>query len=560
MLAAVRRFGISLPSALLRMRPFRRRPRPEKPGVPPRLALAGYTRLDIMRRRKWLIYPAFAFFCLFYGFAFAIFAPVFILQLSVPIVVLAALVVWLLPDGGSPPVKLMTFTFFAYFVSLQLWPYYLAVQFPGMPLVEPRRLFTALAVGAFLIGYSISEDFRGHIKMVVGTTPGLYRLYAGFLLCQILSLAATPAPGDAFSTLVNNQFRWTAILFIASYILAKPGMIKRWVQVLCITAVILSVIAFAEFRNQQILWANHIPWFLKVNDPAVIRLLTPNFRDGIYRATATFSVSLAFAEFMALTLPFFLHQIFEGKTLRLRWLAFIGNLMVVVAILMTRARVGMIGLVVGYSAYILFWSIRGWLANRSSIIWPAITFAYPVAMGALIAAVTFIGRVHALIFGSGSTNKSSEDRIRQALKTPGVLVHRPLFGFGPNQGGPALNYRNPAGELSIDSGVLAIVLDYGVIGFIFYYAILIYMIYIGAKLAVDSFGEEESFVTPAAIALLVWLVSLLVLAQTDNTSVFYMILALIAAVAYRRKLARAGEQSPRPLPVGQARLRRALAR
>src|SRR3546814_10354219 len=56
-----------------------------------------------------------------------------------PLVGLTLIIVWILPENSRPPTRFMGATFFAYFVAVVVWPYYLAVQLPGLPLIEIRR-------------------------------------------------------------------------------------------------------------------------------------------------------------------------------------------------------------------------------------------------------------------------------------------------------------------------------------------------------------------------------------------------------------------------------------
>ena len=78
-------------------------------------------------------------FCFFYGAAYSIFAPYYVIAFFIPPAVLTLLVIWVLPDL-EPPVRTMEWLFFAFFVALVTWPDYLAVALPGLPWITIARL------------------------------------------------------------------------------------------------------------------------------------------------------------------------------------------------------------------------------------------------------------------------------------------------------------------------------------------------------------------------------------------------------------------------------------
>ena len=63
----------------------------------------------------------------------------------------------------------------------------------------------------------------------------------------------------------------------------------------------------------------------------------------------------------------------------------------------------------------------------------------------------------------------------------------------------------------------------------------IYMLIMGMKLAFNARDEEISHAMPAAVAVAFWLVSRIVLAQDDNSSFMYMMLATLVALSYQQK-------------------------
>lgn len=485
-------------------------------------------------KRRWV----YAFFAINFilGFWFSLLPVEMKPMVASPLFVMAAMIVWLLPETGKPPTTLMTKMFFAYFIALILWPYYLAIQIPGAPLIEIRRAFLFLSVLFFLVSISVSHRFIGEMKEILSSSPLFLKFFLGFILAQALSIIGTRDPTTAVLTFVKNQLAWTGVFFIAAYILSKPGQILRFSNLIRIVAGILAIMALFEYRNQGLLWAKHIPGFLTVSDPAMERLLTPVFREGDYRVTGTFSVSLCFAEFMSLTLPFFLQYLVVGKSRFYKFVVVIFDILVINAILLTQARVGLVGIMVTHGIYGFIWSIRFWRTHKDSLFGPMLALSYPVALTVFGLAMIFIGRLRQTWMGGESTYGSTNGRLEQAAKFPSVFIHRPLFGYGPAAGGQALDYRNQAGEMSIDSSLLSIPLNYGALGFVCYVAMFVYLLIAGMRLAFDAKEEEPSYAMPFAVTITAWLTARIVLAQEDNASFMFMIMGALVALAYQRKV------------------------
>lgn len=498
--------------------------------------LADYHRDTLSPKAQRRLIIVFFVINFVFGFWFSILPVDMKPMVASPLFVMAALIVWLLPETGKPPTTAMTKMFFAYFIALILWPYYLAIQIPGAPLIEIRRAFLFLSIFFFLVSLSVSRRFIDEMKEIVAPSPLYMKFFYGFILAQLLSIIGTRDPTTAVLTFVKNQLAWTGVFFISAYILSKPGQILRFSNLIRIVATILAIMALLEYRNQGLLWAKHIPSFLTVSDPAMERLLSPVFREGEYRVTGTFSVSLCFAEFMSLTLPFFLQYLVVGRNKFYKLVVVICDILVINAIILTQARVGLVGIMVTHGIYGFIWSIRFWRTHKDSLFGPMLALSYPAALTVFAMAMIFIGRLRQTWMGGESTYGSTLGRLDQAAKFPSVFVHRPLFGYGPAAGGQALDFRNQAGEMSIDSSLLSIPLNYGAFGFICYLAMFAYMLIAGMRLAFDAKEEEPSYAMPFAVTIAAWLTSRIVLSQEDNASFMFMVLGALAALAFQRKL------------------------
>src|SRR3546814_611194 len=208
----------------------------------------------------------------------------------------------------------------------------------------------------------------------------------------------------------------------------------RFANIIRCLAVFLAILGYFELRNQGLLWANHIPWFLKVSDPAMQNLLNPMFRAGEYRVTGPFSTSLSYAEFMAMTMPFFLHYMLEGKKLWLRIIAVFCHVLVFYGILLTQARVGIVGALTAHAVYFAAWTIKKWRQERSNIIASVLLFVMPLVLVLAAVTVLTVPRLRIMTLGGGEHAASTEGRLEQMKGSIPLIIKRPLIGYGPGQG------------------------------------------------------------------------------------------------------------------------------
>ncbi|WP_292960645.1 O-antigen ligase family protein [Novosphingobium sp. UBA1939] len=469
-----------------------------------------------------------------------------------PVVVLSLIIIWVMPENNHPPVRFMTATFFAYLVAVVLWPYYLAVQIPGLPLIEIRRLLIVFSVLAFLLCFSTSSKFRKQLTAIALESRVEVKFLWAFVAFQALSIPLSPYLAQSMQTFVKNQLGWTATFFIAAYVMVRKGNIDLFSNIVRILAIVLAIMGYFEFRNQRILWADHIPSFLKVSDPTMAMLLDPRFRSDEYRIVGPFSTSLSFAEFMAMAMPFFLHYIFYGRKMWLRAVCIVANALVFYAILLTQARVGIVGVLVAHGFYVAIWTIDKWRQDRSNIIAATLLYAMPILAALSMATVLSVPRLRVMTIGGGTHAASTEGRLEQMRAAIPLMIKRPVIGYGPGQGGRVLGYTNPAGEASIDSYVLMAALSYGVVGFIV--MAIMHGLFAAKAIAVGQkrFGETSAAL-PAATGIVVWMVDKIVLAQEDSVSFVYMLMALVAAAAYRLQIEGDGKVTSianlRPSPV-----------
>ena len=130
----------------------------------PATALAPYHPLSRSKFKMILGLTSLMLFCLIYGFFFSVFVPTYFAFFMFPLLFLALLVIWALPDTNWAPTRTLEWLFYATFISLIVWPDYLAIALPGLPWITLLRLTSFPQLLVLLICLSISADFRSKLK------------------------------------------------------------------------------------------------------------------------------------------------------------------------------------------------------------------------------------------------------------------------------------------------------------------------------------------------------------------------------------------------------------
>lgn len=478
---------------------------------------------------KSLFYVTIVLMGLFYGFSVVLLPPVLLLYFSFPILLLLALVLWAMPDAGRGPVALVTFCFIGFNLSLVLWPDYMAIQIPGFAWISFRRLWSWFLAGALLLCLAMSKGVRTRLWERMTVTRPFWIMVVLYFLWHWLTIPMSAGAIRSMNISLNQAFIWGIPLLAAAYLFDGYKSLRRWELLMLFAGVINCVIALLESRNGELLWANHIPAFLTVEDETLQRILAGAVRDGHYRSTSVFTVSLCLAEFLAILAPFALRRVFATNKIGriLFWVAF--DLIVWGAIVLTHARLGIVGWLAAHVVFIFLWSWKRWATKPRDLIGPAFSLAFPFAATALLVAMFTVPAVHVRTIGGGSTGFSDQARQQQYHLFWPKLVQNPL-GYGSGQSGGILNFRSPGGQYTVDSYFITTGIDYGLVGLVCFFGMFFYTFYLMATTYLESDSKEAEMALPIACAIAVLFMIRLVLSQLDNMPIIFVVFGMAIAL------------------------------
>lgn len=481
--------------------------------------------------RQTVFLGILGFVGLVYGWYYVLYGTWLMQYLILPLAIMALLVIWALPDQTRPPDRMMERFYWGFWITLVIWPNYLAIALPGLPWITVNRLFGIPMLVMLLIAISVSRRFRGDIGQTLSALPMMWKMMVAFVGCQLLALLISGRLAEGLPRFIHLQIVWTAIFFVSAYVFSRPGRVHKWTVLIIVMAVLLSLLGIEESRRGHVLWSNSIPSFLKINEESVMRVLQGTFRNGRYRIVGPYMSSLTFAEFLALASPFVLHAAVSAKKMWHRVLLILADVLIFFIIEGTQARLGAVGFLMAHAIYGLYWGVRRWMTNRTSLLGPALTLAYPALLSLFGLAVSTIGRLRTMVLGTEAQAASNQAREAQYALAPGRIMANPL-GYGPGRAGNALGYRNAGGEGTIDTYYVSIVLDYGVMGFLLFYGMIVLALFQSAKISATATKGDTSYALPVSIALGVFVVIKSVLSLEANNPILFMLLGMVVAMTY----------------------------
>jgi hypothetical protein len=481
---------------------------------------------------KAIFYACIVAMGLFYGLSVVLLPAVLLLYVSFPIMLLVAAVLWAFPDRGRGPLILVALGFFGFSLAVLVWPDYVAMQMPGFARISFRRMWSWELGASLLLCLAMSSALRSRLKERMTATRPFWIMAGLYFLGQWLTVPLSSSPIRSMNISLNLFFVCGLPLLAATYLFDGLKMLRRWEVFILLAGLANCIIAAVEVLNGEVPWANHIPSFLSVDAETLEGILAGAIRDGQYRAASVFTVSLCLAEFLSVVAPFALRRAFASNRVGsiVLWIAV--DLVIFGGIALTRSRLGVIGWLVGHAVFVLLWGWKRWSGKARDLIGPAVSLAFPFGATALLISMFTVPAVRTRTLAGGSTGFSDQARRVQFESFWPKLFNGP-FGHGSGQSGVVLDYRLPSGKITVDSYFITTGIDYGLVGLVCFFGMFLYAFYVAGMAYLSSDSEEAEMALPIACGIAVLFIVRMVLSQTDNLPLIFMMLGTAIAVYAR---------------------------
>lgn len=487
------------------------------------------------RLERFLLGALLVFVATIYGLMAAILPPQLLSWPATPILIMTALILWLLPDIGGVYYDRLQQLMIAYMGINIAWPSYVALNLPGLPWVSLTRLVLFMVLAVFVWNFSTSREMRDKIRDAVSETPMTIRIFWAYWATTTFSLVfASPLP-MAISKYINNQIYWTMVLFVTALLATRPGFVGKFVRTLLISTAIVIVYSIYEFRIQRVPWLDYLPSFLKIDPELLEILMGSQSRAGtdIYRVRGPFAASLFFSEFLTMAFPFFLYFTIKAKRV-LPFLALAaGTFGCLMVMYLTNARSAILGALVAFVLYPLYYAIRRRSQHERSIVGASLLMAYPMMLAATAALVLFWPRAHVMVLGGGQHQSSSDARAEQwRMGIPKLMTHP--FGYGVGRGNEALGFVNLAGKGTVDTYYLTVMMDSGIIALPLFLLTFLIPAWLAFKYYRDSKTPEQEMLAPLSIGIINFVIVKSVLTSEANIPLAFAYVGCIIGLIWQR--------------------------
>jgi hypothetical protein len=510
------------------------------------LVLKPYERRrEVTGFGKFMLFAGIIFVAAFYGLMCAV-LPMSLLAIpAVPLLIIIALILWLLPDIGKVRVDSAE-TLILWFLGLNIvWPNYVAFDLPGLPWITPTRIVVFSLLAVIVFGLATSSEFRRRINEVTGSEKSIRTLFWAFWLMTTISLAFSAQLSFSINKYANNQIFWTMMFPVAAYFAVRKGFVDKVATIVVFSLFVVMMLGLYEYKIQKVFWIDQLPFFLRVDPEFLERVAKSQSRAGtdVYRVRGTMATSLYFAEFLAMVFPLALHFMLRSRGFIRTALLAAGVAGTIVVMYLTNARSAMVGLLLTLLIYPLFAAWRRRSLSPRSIGATSTLAMYPFGVIVVALLVVFWRRAHVMVLGGGQHQASSDARNAQWVMGMPKIFKLPL-GHGAGTSGEILGYMNGAGELTVDTYYLSVMLDFGLLALPVFVLMFGLPIWFGFKSHTKATTQEATLVAPLAIGLFNFVVIKSVLSSEANMPLAFIMLGCILGLLWRQKQEEAGIAVP----------------
>ena len=486
------------------------------------------------RNSKIGLYLFIAFLAVFLGGVFGLYLPLLPMSsikfMLLPILLLALIGIWTMPEKNTYLEEKTRTVIYFFFGFWMVWPSYLSlIKLPGGPWISPQRILIYTLLIMFLIMISVSKSTKQTLRKNYTENRSIFICVMVLLFASFMSIFFSNNIMVSATHFIKELLFNFLMFFLAATLISNEKSLAIVFKVCIASALILGLVAFYETSLSQTIWSYHIPRSIFIDSVDMQVVLRPTFRFGAYRVRGSSLTPLEYAELLALVLPMCVYYLLEKKEIVLKLFMIITIFVIFYGIFASGSRLGLIGAIVSIANYSFIISLRNMHLNSRSLLGPALLTLYPVSLITFIILITSSTTLSNKILGGSGHSASTNARFDMWSKGIPLISERPIFGYGLAMGAQTLNWRDPAGVLTIDTYILSILLETGLVGGLAFIALFIIGSIKASKYYVHSKKDDNFGGMAAAVAstLIAFLVIKVVLSQRYNHTLVFFLVGII---------------------------------
>ena len=466
---------------------------------------------------------------------------------AIPVVLMTLVALWMAPDVDTKLDGAIERSYFIFWGILLMWPPYIAFNYPGLPWVSFIRLGVLITCLLGISALSMSPRLRHQLRDVLLSHTVLLRFFLVWVVIHAIMLFVGKV--ENIGRWVDHTLLWHCNFLIAAWVMSKHGNALRLNRLILIAAAVTALVTIPESMQQKPIWVDYIPSFLGIDPDIQEKLQFGVVRAGEYRARSIFVVSLTYAEYMGMLLPFVLLAIVSAPSGWRRAAAVALVALLAVAATLTQARSAMVAMLAGTMAFSAIWIFRRYQATRKDqdFVSAVLLYGFPAIAMIVLSAAMVIPRIRVKLLGGGETTYSDNARgVQWDMAIPEILTNP--VGHGMGSISRVVPYTNRAGGFTIDSYPINLLIEYGIPGFVAFVGFFVTAVYLGIKTFVNARCKEEELAGAAAIGILTFLITRTILSAEGGQPIGFAFAGLILALHYRQLQRHAQSDASEPQP------------
>jgi O-antigen ligase len=459
--------------------------------------------------------------------------------------------IWVMPDLSAVPDRVVRRLLFAEVIVNLCLPYYYAVLVEGLPFISVRRLFVFPLILLLAIAIGGSSEVRRKMADIMRTDRFLSACVFGFLAIIFISITVSANPTSSLSRTIDTILEWYVPLVAMLYALRSESDVELLIRIICWSTLFVVLMGLVEFIVHFNVFLHVLPKSmlaaLAASGPTFANLIqngSSGLRNGMYRASSTYTSELSFAEFCAMIAPLAVLFLLHARSTRDRAFGGVLLLATFLGIIISGSRGGYVAVFSALVVLLPVWLLRTYRFKPQSMS-PAVGLLVGGAtIVVAVLLVMFWTRAHNAVLGGGAEQYSNQGRqIEWALATPKIL-RSPIIGYGYGTAGDVVGYF-PLGASfpTVDSYLISLLVETGVIGTVLFFGMLFIAIWRGLRRYVADPSWYGALAAGPACALTAYMTYRTVLSQIENNDLCYIFVGCVLLMEYYGgKTARAAER------------------
>jgi len=447
-----------------------------------------------------------------------------------PLALLIIVIFWAMPEPRTVPLHLAWWMLIGTFGLTMVWPSYIALRLPGMPWINLPRLLMAGFLVLWLYCLLNSAQMRRDLAQDHRDFKPAFLFLYGWIAMMILSIGVSRDPAESITRTINFQLSNTVAFFAVVSLVRTRWQIKLIAAVILCGGLFEMANGLIESRLQRIIWLDFNPPGFSVDETFVAGLLEGVWREGYYRVQGSFFVSLSYAEYLVLTLPFAYYFMLTAKNWLMRSLFISYIVLAAPAIYVSHSRLGVVGYFLVGLVYAGFFAMRSWNSSKTNLFGPILALLFPILIVTFLGALSVSNRLQDAMIGDGATQASDEGRAMQRKLAIPLIARSPIVGYGMAQGAIAVGYSSANGAGTFDNYILLVALDNGVPALICFLGLFGWCILKGSQSYFSSRSDLSHIAAAISVYFIAFLVIRWVLAQQENHQFVMAVAGLLVSL------------------------------